>query len=320
MPKKTVAVSCTMPKKNGKRCGLKTKHRSRKCHYHREEGITVGILAYNDLSLLEFTCNSLWKNTRVPLEVYVIDNSPEKVHQEEIKEWCESILKEKDKPLTYESYVPNRFIPASFNIIVKNAKYDYIFLADDDMYFLPNWDILMSEMGEKGNWRAPNVIEPKNLGSRIAIIKSYGDTPHNFNEPKIIEDFKDRGERVIRRGSFLPALVRRDDYFRMGGYNEEFRVGEAEFGWRAFQYYKSLGKEMLTHPHSYIYHFRNNGGKIRRPGWWQEEGQKLERYMNEKYDITARDTNSHKNMDKIIGHYEIIKEYNKDTNTWNKKI
>ena len=66
---------------------------------------------------------------------------------------------------------------------------------------------------------------------------------------------------------------------------------------------------MLTHPHSYIYHFRNNGGKIRRPGWWQEEGQKLERYMNGKYDVTTRNTNSPKNMDKIIGHYEIIKEY-----------
>ena len=86
MTKKTSAVSCIVNKKNGKPCRRKTKHRSRKCHYHREEGITVGILAYNDLSLLEFTCNSLWKNTTVPLEIYIIDNSSVEVHRQNIKE------------------------------------------------------------------------------------------------------------------------------------------------------------------------------------------------------------------------------------------
>ena len=87
------------------------------------KGITVGILAFNDQELLEFTCRSLWKNTKVPLEIIVIDNGKDK----DLKKWCEKQLKDDSKDFRYEGYGKNGSITKGFNSIVKYAKYNYGF-------------------------------------------------------------------------------------------------------------------------------------------------------------------------------------------------
>ena len=157
----------------------------------------------------------------------------------------------------------------------------------------------MEEMGSVGNWRAPMVIEQLAAYSDRAIIRNYGDSPANFKEQKLIDDFGDHVWPHRRSASFLPALLRKDDFKKFGGFNEKFKVGEADFTWRAFNYYKSLGKEMLTHPKSYIYHFKHGGKRNARPSWWSEEAHKMRDYMEQTYG------HPWKKYDNLIAHYEI---------------
>lgn len=260
----------------------------------KTEGISVGILAFNNLPLLKWTCSSLWKNTQVPLEIMIFDNGSD----EGTKEWCKEQLNNPDKDFWYEGDGTNQSISKGFNTMVRNAKYDYVFLSDDDIYFMPNWDSIINEMGEVGSWRIPMMIE-SNRPSR-AIVGDYGNSPGNFREEQLIRDYKDKVWPERRRGSFLPCILRKDDFENIGGYNEDFFVGEADFLWRAFNYYKSLGKEMLSHPTSYIYHLRNGGGLAKpRPSFWQTEVNKMKDYMEKTYGHGWWD------YDKLMGHYEV---------------
>lgn len=254
--------------------------------------VSIAILAYNNLNLLEFTCNSLWKNTTAPLEIMIWDNGSDKA----TKDWCNKQIQDPTKDFWYSGNGTNRPISQGWNTMVRESKYDYIFFSDNDIYFFPNWDIILAELDEIGSWRMPMMIEA-NRPNR-SIKGNYGYTPQNFNEKKLLKDYKDKIYPHRRRGNFLPAICRKDDFEKIGGWNENFFVGEADFLWRAWNYYKSLGKEMLTHPKSYIYHFR---GASKRPAFWGKEKRKLQDY------VEKTTGHSYSRIDKIMDYYKILR-------------
>jgi glycosyltransferase involved in cell wall biosynthesis len=256
-------------------------------------GITVGICSFNNLKLLEWTINSLYKNTKIPLQIVIFDNGSDI----ETKLWCNENLQPGD---VYTGNGDNQGISTGFNAIVDNAKYENVFLSDDDMYFLPGWDIITEDINEDGDWIAPMLIE-SNRVSR-SIRGNYGKSVDSFDEERLLSDYVGKEWPHRRRASFLPAAFRKTDFNNIGRYNEEFFVGEADFLWRSFNYYKKLGKEMRTHPKSFIYHLRSGGhdGKPR-PDFWKSEVTKLSNYMEKTYKHKWED------YDELMGHYEILK-------------
>ena len=184
---------------------------------------SIVIPTYENSDYLKLCINSILKNSAFSHQIIVHING----HDEN----TEKILLE--KKITYTKSFLNIGLCSGVNIASKKVSTNYILYAHDDMYFLPNWDLVLYEEVKRINHKK-FYLSMTHI-SHMSGVK--GDTQHiqfdcgsridNFDENKLLNNFKNFDFRNLQGSHWAPHLIHIDLWNKVGGFSEEFNPGFA---------------------------------------------------------------------------------------------
>lgn len=185
---------------------------------------SIVIPTWNNIEYLKLCVNSILKNSTYKHQIIIAINEG----VDGTKEWVESqgldhIYSEKNIGICYALNVCRSLIDTK-----------YILYANDDMYFLPEWDVPILERinqitdNQKDTHKhfsiSSTMVEP--LGDEpCAVIRNFGTDIETFREADLLKE-KDNLCRNDWRGSMWPPNVMPLDCWDMiGGMSIEFHPG-----------------------------------------------------------------------------------------------
>lgn len=164
------------------------------------------VLRYTDLADKEFffVANDATESVKQYLRDHYIphhifDNTPD--HR---KEW----------------YINNVY--RAWNFAAKKAKGDYILFINSDMGLTPNWVESLFKHLNGMNCVAARLVESGKMPSgEHGISKNFGRTWREYRE-RAFQTFAQRvrENRLVDGGLYMPLLIRREDFLKVGGYPE----------------------------------------------------------------------------------------------------
>jgi len=115
---------------------------------------------------------------------------------------------------------------AALNKCAEVAEGDWFYLCHTDMYLMPGWDTALlnavkNQLPEK-QLLCSRSIEPTKGHTNFHIIKNYGKEYHEFNEKKLLEDFKDYKNNTIVTGRRMPFFLHRNLWKKMNGVDSNY--------------------------------------------------------------------------------------------------
>ena len=179
--------------------------------------ISIIIPSFNNLDYLKLCIKSLKINSEYNHEIIV--------HINDGSDGSLNFIKEKGYKYTYSE--TNIGLCSAINMAAKLATNQYILYSHDDMYFCPDWDVvLMKEVQKIGhdNFYLSGTMIESNSGH---IIYNFGKTFLDFNEHELLKTYKQINFYDHQGTHFAPHLVSKNMWFKVGGFSEEFNPGIA---------------------------------------------------------------------------------------------
>ena len=177
--------------------------------------ISIIIPSYNNLPYLRKCIESIGKNSFYNNEILV--------HINEGKDGSIQYIKDNNIKFTHSNI--NIGLCRACNKIGKKSKFDLILYSHDDMYFLPEWDIfLKKELDKVVNnkfYFSGTMIEPYSGH----IMLNCGDDIKNFDEKKLLSEYKSHNFYDHQGSHFAPHLIEKSMWEKIGGMSEEFNPG-----------------------------------------------------------------------------------------------
>ncbi|MDC1033379.1 glycosyltransferase [Candidatus Pelagibacter sp.] len=174
---------------------------------------SIIIPTFNNLNYLKVCLNSIQKNSFFKHQIILHVN----VGNDGTKEFLE--LENID--FTYTNF--NAGICEGVNKASNKAKHDYILYAHDDFYFCPNWDkVLFDEVKKISH----NKFYLSGIMMNNGPIKfNCGDTLENFDEKKLLNNYKSYNHFDFQGSTWAPHLISKELWNTVGGFSEEFYPG-----------------------------------------------------------------------------------------------
>ena len=179
--------------------------------------ISIIIPSFNNLDYLKLCIKSLKINSEYNHEIIV--------HINDGSDGSLNFIKEKGYKYTYSE--TNIGLCSAINMAAKLATNQYILYSHDDMYFCPDWDVvLMKEVQKIGhdNFYLSGTMIESNSGH---IIYNFGKTFLDFNEHELLKTYKQINFYDHQGTHFAPHLVSKKMWLKVGGFSEEFNPGIA---------------------------------------------------------------------------------------------
>ena len=178
--------------------------------------ITILIPTYNNLDYLKLCIKSIKNNSSNKYRIIL-----------HINEGTDGTLDyANENNLEYTFSKTNIGLCASINNSCKLVKTKYILYAHDDMYFCPEWDIhLINEINKIGHDKF--YLSAVLIGYLEHIRFNCGDTINEFNEDKLLKNYKKKNFYDYQGSHFAPHLVSKKIWDKVGGFSEEFYPGVA---------------------------------------------------------------------------------------------
>ncbi|MFC2151874.1 glycosyltransferase family 2 protein [Bacteroidota bacterium] len=210
---------------------------------------SIVIPTWNNLDYLKLLIKSIDHNSYFKHQIIVIINEG----KDGTLKWIKS-----EENIDYVYSEENIGICFGLNSCRSLVKTDYIVYANDDMYFLPDWDLeLFNEIesiGHKMFMLSCTMIEPYNTSNSCVIVKNYGDTIENFNESKLLNEYKNLSKKDWSGSTWPPNIVHIDLWDLVGGMSIEYTPGMysdpdlSQKIWKTgVRYYKGLGRSKAYH-------------------------------------------------------------------------
>ena len=176
---------------------------------------SIIIPTFNNLNYLKICINSLKNNSNLKNDIIVHINDGSDGSLELIKD------------LGYKySYSKNNIgLCSAINNAAKLSNNKYILYSHDDMYFCPEWDIvLMNEVKKIGhdNFYLSGTMIEANSGH---IKQNFGRTFSEFKEKDLLDKFRNINFYDHQGTHFAPHLVSKKMWNKVGGFSEEFNPG-----------------------------------------------------------------------------------------------
>ena len=180
--------------------------------------ISIIIPSYNNLKYLKLCIESLEKNSFYKNEILV--------HVNEGIDGTLDYLNNKNIKFTYSKI--NVGLCVGCNTISKKSSFEYILYSHDDMYFLPDWDLVLINKVKtiKSNKFYLSSImingDPK-LNGHLNL--NAGDRVENFDENYLLQNYESLTHNDFQGSTWAPHLIHRDIWNKVGGFSEEFSPG-----------------------------------------------------------------------------------------------
>ncbi len=176
---------------------------------------SIIIPTYNNLKYLKLCINSLRKNSKFKHEIiFHINNG---------KDGTLDFIKKNKFKYTYSKI--NIGLCSAINQASKFVTKKYILYAHDDMYFCPNWDnYLFKEIKAIKHdkfYLSGTMIEP--FSGHIKY--NCGTNINNFDEKKLLMNYKKINFYDHQGTHFAPHLVSTKLWKKVNGFSEEFNPG-----------------------------------------------------------------------------------------------
>jgi len=184
---------------------------------------SIIIPTFNNCDHLNLCIESIEKNSTFKHQLIIHINGLDKS--------TESLLDK--KKITYTKTDVNVGLCSGVNIATKKVNTKYVLYAHDDMYFLPEWDHHLHNEIKKINHN--NFYLSMTHISRMHGVK--GDLQHihfdcgsnldEFNENKLLNNFRNFNFRDLQGSHWAPHLIHIDLWSKVRGFSEEFNPGFA---------------------------------------------------------------------------------------------
>ena len=175
---------------------------------------SIIIPTWNNLSYLKCCIESINKNSSYNHQIVV--------HVNENKDDTINYLKEKSIEYTYTPY--NSGICEGVNMASKKSMFEYILYSHDDFYFCPNWDIEL-EKEIKSFKDNKFYLSSTMIGYEGPNSLDCGDKISNFNEKKLINNFKQIQFKDFQGSTWAPHVIHKEYWEKVNGFSEEFFPG-----------------------------------------------------------------------------------------------
>ncbi len=211
--------------------------------------ISILIPSWNNIELLKNCLSSIDKNSTLSIQPIVIVNEG----KDGTLEWMEGNSK-----YDYIYSEVNLGICYALNIARSMVKSDYIMYANDDMYFLPGWDIeLYNEIKKLGHHMfmlSSTMIEPHDTGNACVSVANFGDNIESFSEDSLLKEFRSFEKPDWKGSTWPPNIVHINLWDLVGGMSIEFSPGmysDPDFSMKLYmvgvRHFKGLGKSLVYH-------------------------------------------------------------------------
>ena len=221
---------------------------------------SIIIPTFNNLKYLKVCLDSIKKNSRFTHEVIVYVNSSTDGTLEFLR----------NSSVKYLYNETNVGLCKAMNEGVKISKNKYIVYAHDDMYFCPEWDKEfyneIKKTSAKDFFLSGTMIQP----FKSFIYLDCGTSVENFNEKKLLNEYKNIPFYDFQGSTWAPSLIPKDTYIKVGGFSEEYGPGlgsDPDFNMKLWKIGVRLFKGLSN---CRVYHFSsvslrkkisNNGSK-----------------------------------------------------------
>jgi glycosyltransferase involved in cell wall biosynthesis len=160
----------------------------------------------------------------------------------------------------------NQGLPRATNLGVYNSSNSIILVINDDNVLPLEWDKILLEEYKDGMVLTPNQIEPYSSMFRQFYIKDMGKNPSEFNLEYFQKEEKEisirYGEEYNHRdntGSTLPFMTSKNDYIKIGGWDENFPTNGTVADWEFFLRCSMNHLQMCRTYRAHVYHFVSVG-------------------------------------------------------------
>ena len=221
---------------------------------------SIIIPTFNNLKYLEVCLESIKKNSKFTHEIIVYVNSSTDGTLEYLK----------NNSFKYLYNETNVGLCKAMNEGVKISKNEYIVYAHDDMYFCPKWDEEfyneIKKTEEKNFFLSGTMIQP----FKSFIYLDCGTSVENFNEKKLLNEYKNIPFNDFQGSTWAPSLIPKDTWDKVGGFSEEYGPGlgsDPDFNMKLWnigvRLFKGLGNSRVYHFSSVSLRKKisNNGSK-----------------------------------------------------------
>ena len=240
---------------------------------------SIIIPTFNNLAYLRLCIESLKKNSKYNHQIIPHVN----VGDDGTINYLQNI----GLDYTYTKY--NAGICEGMNSAARKARYEYILYSHDDFYFCPGWDIeLKNEVDKIGHKNF--YISGTMIGTSGEYSLDCGDNINNFNEKKLLDNFKKLNFYDFQGSTWAPHLIHKDLWNKVGGFSEEFYPGTGSDPdlnmklWKEnVRIFKGLGKCLVFHFGSVVSRRDNKDNKIK-----TESGNKGNKIFLLKWGITIK--------------------------------
>ena len=210
---------------------------------------SIIIPSWNNLEFLKLCAHSIEKNS--VLEHQIIVHVNEGI--DGTLEWVS------EKGYDYTHSRENVGVCWAMNACRSLVKTDYIVFLNDDMYMLPDWDLVLwkeiQRLSSKYFFLSSTTIEPEKT-SHEGILAPYdfGNTPESFEEEKLLQEFKNIKGKDWNGATWPPNVVHKDVWDLVGGYSIEYFPGlysDPDFSMKLYEagvrYFKGLSESRAYH-------------------------------------------------------------------------
>ena len=170
----------------------------------------------NNLDYLKILISSIKKNSINEHEVIV--------HVNENSDNTTDFLKRNKILYTYSK--KNIGLCRSVNKAAKQATTNYILYCHDDMYLLPDWDIVLKSEIEKLDSKYFYLSGTMIQKTGADLILDSGSDFKNFDEQYLLENYKNINMHDHQGSHWAPHLIHKDIWNSIGGFSEEFDPGD----------------------------------------------------------------------------------------------
>ena len=237
--------------------------------------ISVIIPTYKSPDMLDLCLQSAVEGQKNENQIIVVVDGHYDVNEHVLNKWCHTI-----EILNLETNVG---LCKGTNLGVMNARHDKVLIVNDDNVFPKNWDKTLEDdwaMYESESVvMTPNQIEPYPSMFKQFHIHDLGKSVEEFDLDAFWEYECDdaSGDGKDECGSTLPILMKKMDYLKLGGWDENYELGMVA-DWDFFLKCQLSGLRMIRSYNCHFYHFASasTNGEARQQA--EQNGHEYARY------------------------------------------